>query len=347
MAGIKDIAKEVGVSIGTVDRVIHNRGRVSEETKRKIEEAMEKLNYKPNHVAQGLAINKKKLNLCFVIMDSVKNPFFYDVKIAAGKRAEKLKQYGVNVHFCVLKPDLNNRVHLSEEIQAVFDEADGIAAIGVTFPEVREMLGKAEKRKVPIVFYNCCIDNMEHLAFVGCNYTDSGKLAAGLAALIGGSDARVGIFTEGLDEYRNIDSFEKRMIGFRGEIKNRYPNMIITDIQNIQPRQEQNEQMAETVLQSRPDMNVAYIVNPADYGICEAIRKADTKHRVKIITNDLVGRQKEMVENGIISATICQEPEKQGDKPLDILFKYLAYGTKPKNKNFYTKLSIHIAQNLY
>ena len=60
MATIKDIAREAGVSIGTVDRVLHDRGMVSPETKARILDVMKELDYKPNHAAQGLAIRKKK-----------------------------------------------------------------------------------------------------------------------------------------------------------------------------------------------------------------------------------------------------------------------------------------------
>ena len=65
MATIKDIAREAGVSIGTVDRVLHDRGMVSPETKARILDVMKELDYKPNHAAQGLAIRKKKLKLGF------------------------------------------------------------------------------------------------------------------------------------------------------------------------------------------------------------------------------------------------------------------------------------------
>lgn len=81
--------------------------------------------------------------------------------------------------------------------------------------------------------------------------------------------------------------------------------------------------------------------------MCEAIRKADPNQQISIITNDLAGRQIDMVRDGTISATICQEPARQGANPLQILFQYLAYGKKPARKNYYTKLSIHIAQNIY
>lgn len=70
------------------------RGRVSDETKNRILRVMEELNYKPNIVAQGLAVSKKKLNLCYLVMDSTRNPFFYDIRIVAEKEAVKLKEQG-------------------------------------------------------------------------------------------------------------------------------------------------------------------------------------------------------------------------------------------------------------
>jgi LacI family transcriptional regulator len=53
-----------------------------------------------------------------------------------------------------------------------------------------------------------------------------------------------------------------------------------------------------------------------------------------------------MIRQGVISATVCQEPERQGAQPLEILFRYLAYGELPKEKMQYTNLSIHIVQNI-
>ena len=52
---IKDIAERAGCSIGTVDRVIHNRGKVSEPVKDRILQIMKELDYKPNVNARVLA----------------------------------------------------------------------------------------------------------------------------------------------------------------------------------------------------------------------------------------------------------------------------------------------------
>lgn len=76
---IKEVAKEAGVATSTVSRVLSNNPKISEETKAKVNEAIERLNYKPNAIARSLANNKTKI-LGVVLPseadDLLTNPFF-------------------------------------------------------------------------------------------------------------------------------------------------------------------------------------------------------------------------------------------------------------------------------
>ena len=139
---------------------------------------------------------------------------------------------------------------------------------------------------------------------------------------------------------------QDRMEGFEKEMKERYPKMKILERRTVTDNQIDNYLSAVEMFRQYPDVDIVYVVNPGDYGICEAIYRADQKRQVRIITNDLTGKVKDMMKKGMISATICQEPKKQGAQSLEILFQYLAYGTKPDSKMCYTDLSIHIAQNI-
>lgn len=58
---LTDIARMANVSVGTVDRVIHNRGRVSEENIRRVKEIMEQVGYKPNLIARSLAVKSRAI----------------------------------------------------------------------------------------------------------------------------------------------------------------------------------------------------------------------------------------------------------------------------------------------
>lgn len=61
MTNIKDVANESGVSVTTVSRVMNNRGYISEKTRKKVYDAMEKLNYHPNELAQNLILEKRQI----------------------------------------------------------------------------------------------------------------------------------------------------------------------------------------------------------------------------------------------------------------------------------------------
>lgn len=361
MATIKEIAQKAGVSIGTVDRVLHDRGMVNEQTKEKILAVMKELDYHPNHAAQGLAVRKKKLKLCFVIPDVQGHPFFKEIKVAAEKKAVELEQYGVQVIFRTLgtywdyldcgaqeKPDEEqisdylNSPESPDHFEGL-DDVDGIALPGKETPELNCYLEIARRRNLPVVFYNVLLQDREYLAYVGCDYVNGGRLAAGLSALAGGKHAKIYIYSE---DKSGVTSHDDRLKGFRQEIQEQYPEMEILGIGEISQNQIDNYLSAKEMLQKFPDVNIVYVINPGNYGICKAIARADEKQQISIITNDLVEEQREMVREGVISATVCQEPEKQGSMPLDILFRYLAYGNVPEEKMCYTHLSIHIAQNI-
>ena len=55
MATLKDVAREAGLSVGTVSRVLNNRGYISDETRQSVNRAMKKLNYQPNEMARSLS----------------------------------------------------------------------------------------------------------------------------------------------------------------------------------------------------------------------------------------------------------------------------------------------------
>ncbi len=76
MATIKDVAKEAGLTVTTVSRVLNNRGYISENARQKVDEAMKKLNYQPNEMARSL---RKKSNLIGVIVPHIRHPYFAEM----------------------------------------------------------------------------------------------------------------------------------------------------------------------------------------------------------------------------------------------------------------------------
>jgi len=76
MATIKDVAKEAGLTVTTVSRVLNNRGYISDDARRKVDEAMKKLNYQPNEMARSL---RKRSNIIGVIVPHIRHPYFAEM----------------------------------------------------------------------------------------------------------------------------------------------------------------------------------------------------------------------------------------------------------------------------
>lgn len=346
MATVKDIAEKCGVSIGTVDRVLHNRGRVNPATRQRVLEAAEQLQYVPNRAAQRLAVRKKKLHLGFVAHRHEAHPFFDEVNRAAMEKAEELKEFGVTVSF--LYDDISVLDDGSYQVTLVvpegldLDSLDGIATPGTISALIRE---DGTRRNVPVVFYNIAPPDHDGILSVSSDYYKSGTIAAGLCALTGGKHAKIAVITEGSNSAQ-VASYNQRMIGFRRRMEEGYPDCEIVGPLFIHNDRNFDEKLLRDFFRKNPGISAVYLVNPGNYDVCRIIRELDPEKKVSIITNDLVPMQEEMLRSGIISATITQEPEKQGAMPLDALFRYLAFGELPENKVYYTQLDIRIASNL-
>src|SRR5688572_7987855 len=93
---IKDIAKLVGVSVGTVDRVIHNRGEVSQESYKKIMAVLEKTGYTPNLIARTLGSNKT-YRIAALVPDPQQDEYWALSTAGIDQAIEEWRQYGVHI----------------------------------------------------------------------------------------------------------------------------------------------------------------------------------------------------------------------------------------------------------
>jgi len=116
---IYSVAHEAGVSLATVSRVINDSGLVKQETKDKVEAAIVKLGYRPNAVAQGLAL-KKTTTIALVIPDS---SFLYIGKIINGLLdVAKIYKYNITLH--TTSSSINEMSEIIDNI--VKSRADGV-----------------------------------------------------------------------------------------------------------------------------------------------------------------------------------------------------------------------------
>src|SRR6516225_6026734 len=107
-ASISDVARESGVSIFTVSAVVNNKSHVGKHLRERVEEAIRKLNYRPNLIARSLI--KQKTQTIGMIVPDIANPFFPMVVRGAEDAAQK---HGYNLLLC------NSDDNLEKEARAV------------------------------------------------------------------------------------------------------------------------------------------------------------------------------------------------------------------------------------
>ncbi len=339
MSTIKEIAALAGVSRGTVDRVLNNRGSVNPATAEKIREIAKALDYRPNMAGLVLAAQKKKLKLG-VILFSTENPFFLDVEEGIQEKAAELAGYNCTVVIKHIDYGVQEELNAIEEL--LEEEVSGIALPPYNDDAIRAKINQLFDMGIPVVAFNTDIENSKRLAYVGSNYIKSGETAAGLMRLMGAEKLKVGIITGSPD----VLCHTERIAGFVSNLKKTKSDMEIVEIIENHDDEFESYEKTTNLLKRHPEINALFFVAGGVYGGCRSLNVLGLAKKVTVIAFDKVPTTKELVNKGVIMATICQQPKVQGSKPLAILFSYLTTGEKPEKEYIHVAVDIRIRENI-
>jgi len=340
---MKEIAKLAGVSRGTVDRVLNNRGSVNPNTEQIIREIIKNLNYSPNVAGKNLAVRKKKLKFGFVLFGVLSaDDFFADVVSGIEKRAAELSDLGVAVEI------RGTYIHEPEQQVKLIDELveigiNGLAITPINHPILADKLRKLSESGIPVVTSNSDISDCGRLSYVGSNYYKCGETAAGLMNMITNGVANIGIISGASDILCNSE----RIAGFSDYAGKRFPNLKITGVGVYSDDNNKSYSGTLEMLTANPKIDALYISSAGVSGACRAVSELDLNGKLSIVCFDATNPICKLVKDGVIGATIAQQPAKQGAMPLDILFDYLCMGTLPENEFNFTEIEIKIKENLW
>lgn len=338
MATIKQIAELAGVSRGTVDRVLNNRGSVNPQTAKKIKEIAVHLNYQPNKAGLILAAQKKNLKIGVVLFQE-SNPFFKEVIEGVNAKANELSGYNCSVFIKQVPFQANAQL---EAIRALLD--DGIHGLVITpynSPLIENEINRLFDINIPVITTNTDICS-KRLAYVGSNYYLSGQTAAGLLGRMTFGEIYTGIVTGS----SHILCHTERIAGFTEIIQSRYKHVHIIETVENHDDDVESFNVVQRLLMAHPNINALYFSAAGVYGGCKAVISMNLQEKIKIFTYDNVETTKQLVTSGIITATICQQPFVQGYKPLEILSKYLLEGVSPESTTNYVATDIRISENI-
>ena len=342
MSTIKQIAHLAGVSRGTVDRVLNNRGKVKPETAAKIRDIAEMTNYTPNRLGKTLAVKKRNLKFGYILFSSsTSNPFFEDVVAGIESKREELAEYGVSieVRFAAIdNPGL--QVNLIDELLAW--GADGFAITPINHPLVADKFKELAASGIPIVTTNSDLPGTGRIAYVGSDYYKSGSTAGGLMNLAVGGKADVGIIIG--SEW--VLCHSERVAGFSDYIAINAPHIKVVGTATNNDDDLESYVVTKNLLAEHPEIDALFLAAAGVNGACRAVLEKGLAGKLKIISYDTTPLTKKLVQDGVITATISQQPFTQGAKPLDILLEHVGMDIPPVTEFFYTKIEIKIKENL-
>jgi len=177
-----DIAREAGVSRGTVDRVIHRRGRFSAETEMRVRDAIKRLGYSANLNAAKLASRKPRRIAC--LLPSFKEGEYWDY-INRGL-VESAGTLGFNLDLRMFLYDQTSSDSFKENADRLLDaSADGVILNAVFKDEVIEFAARLEEKAIPYAFIDNNVEGLGNMLYVGFDVYRGGELAAFLLTLYG------------------------------------------------------------------------------------------------------------------------------------------------------------------
>ncbi len=173
---IVDVARMAGVSAGTVDRVIHNRGKVSDEKLRKIREVLASVDYQPNLMARSLASCRER-TLAVIIPAYRDGDYWADVDAGIARAAVGAERFNVRVRRFFF--DQYDHATFVRTLMRVRDEHfDGVLLATLFSESVAGYARELDALGIPYVFVDSNIPGCNRLAYFGTSSVDAGAVAA-------------------------------------------------------------------------------------------------------------------------------------------------------------------------
>lgn len=165
-----------GVSVATVDRVLHNRGRISPKALGKVMEALEQTGYKPNLIASTLGSNKI-FRIAALLPDPALDDYWNQSGAGIFKAREDWSQYNVRIEsFYFNMQEKASFLRVAEK--ALEFEPDSMLIAPIFHKEALGLFTVLKERNIPYVLFNNNIPEAEPISFIGQDPYQSGRVGA-------------------------------------------------------------------------------------------------------------------------------------------------------------------------
>lgn len=340
---IKDIADLAGVSTGTVDRILHNRGKVSEEARRKVDAVLKEIDYRPNLIARSLAL--KKNNRLAIVIPAFKEGEYWEKFWEGISRAEQeLRSYHIEVvRLCFDQYDPQSFEALLPQLEAA--DCQGVVIATLFREPVLRLTAKLDTRKIPYALVDAYIENTHCVAYYGTPSYHSGYLAGRLLAAQLKPDEAIAVFRIQHKSGWASTQGENREKGFRAYMEAAGKGQNIHIVSILSDGKAANKHTLDAFFEVHPEVAAGVIFNSRAHLLGDYFTDRTPRKPFKLIGYDDVAANIQYLKNGLITHLIAQRPEIQGMNCIKALFHYLVMGIRPAEVN-YMPIDILVKENI-
>ncbi|WP_242403899.1 substrate-binding domain-containing protein [Paenibacillus pini] len=231
--------------------------------------------------------------------------FWKTVKMGAEVAA---KEYNVDLKFKgpQNENDIEGQIQLMDE--SIKGKADAIILSASDYMKLAQVTDRAAFYKIPVISMDSEVASARVKSFVGTNNYEAGQMAAERLVMLTGEQGRIGV----MNFVKGSKNGDEREEGFMDYIA-RYPDVRVVSVEYC----ESDEQIARTLTRKmvaeHPEMNGIVALNEvASIGTAEEIQKLGIGGRVKVIAFDSPDKVMELLQEGIVQATVIQNPFNNG-----------------------------------
>jgi LacI family transcriptional regulator len=340
---IKDVARMSGVSIGTVDRVLHHRGKVSAQNEQAVLRAIEALNYRPSQIARALVSRKNNLKIG-VCLPQVESEFWTEALSGVEYARSKLLPFGVEL---ILEYTYNYGYLDQREavLRLLSKGASSIVLVPGQGPQSH--LDEIIPPEIPYATVIEDVPTSRRLFHVGPDDPAMGLLAGRLATLYAGQGFR-GVILAANQQFLGT---QQRIEGFRSLLAKHNPSAVILETCDIPMESEKiaYQNIYETAVNQllrHPDMNVFYVTNGLTQWAAAAVKSSKRQGKVQVFGYECTEMTHDFIHEGIIGATIYQRPAQQWYNALMLMYEYLIGDRIFEETIFRAECSIMIEESL-
>lgn len=306
---IKDIARMAGVSAGTVDRVLHNRGDVSAASMERVKKVLDEIEYEPNMFAIGLAA-KKRYHIICIIPYYIEHDYWHSVVQGIERAAQELRPFNVCVDYVYY-----HHADKSSYVAACETVKDGMADAVLIAPnfhnETMQLALCLEKKHIPYVFIDFNIEQTHPLCYIGQDSKISGSIAAKILMQFYKKGQEVVLFLNNQKSSPAEIQMQRRMEGFMQYLSDEHNDLVIHDIVLQKENDEANQFVLDRFFAEHPQALLGAVFNSRVYEVANYLNKKG-KRMEGLVGYDLLRKNVEHLQNGVVNYLIGQRPGLQG-----------------------------------